>query len=84
MEGSEKDILAPLPLIKNLIIIIKGGAQPILLDKYDEYLNMPLKMVKMSDLINSFRHFWKISFSISKWEKCFKFISKNGSNYSRI
>ena len=57
MEGSEKDILAPLPLIKNLIIIIKGGVQPILLDKYDEYLNMPLKMVKMSDLINSFRHF---------------------------
>lgn len=52
MEDKEKDILAPLPQIENLIIISKGGAQPILLDKYDEYLNMPLKLVKMSDLVN--------------------------------
>ena len=42
MEGSEKDILAPLPPIENLIIITKGGPQPILLDKYDEYINMLL------------------------------------------
>ena len=48
----EKDLLSPLPPIENLIIIAKGGAQPILLDKYDEYLNMPLKIVKMSDLVN--------------------------------
>ena len=52
MEDKEKDILEPLPQIENLIIISKGGAQPILLDKYDEYLNMPLKLVKMSDLVN--------------------------------
>ena len=52
MEDTEKDILAPLPKIEELIIISKGGAQPILLDKYDEYLNMPLKIVKMSDLVN--------------------------------
>ena len=52
MEDKEKDILEPLPQIDNLIIITKGGAQPILLDKYDEYLNMPLKIVKMSDLVN--------------------------------
>ena len=52
MEDTEKDILSPLPQINNLIIITKGGAQPILLDKYDEYLNIPLKIVKMSDLVN--------------------------------
>ena len=52
MESKEKEILDPLPQIENLIIITKGGAQPILLDKYDEYLNMPLKLVKMSDLVN--------------------------------
>ena len=46
----EKDLLSPLPPIENLIIIAKGGAQPILLDKYDEYLNMPLKIVKMSTI----------------------------------
>ena len=48
----EKDILSPLEPIENLLIVAKGGAQPILLDKYDEYLNMPLKIVKMSDLVN--------------------------------
>ena len=48
----ENDILSPLEPIENLLIVTKGGAQPILLDKYDEYLNMPLKIVKMSDLVN--------------------------------
>ena len=48
----EKNILEPLHPIKNLIVISKGGAQPILLDTYDEYLNMPLKLVKMTDLVN--------------------------------
>jgi hypothetical protein len=48
----EKDILSPLEPIENLLIVTKGGAQPILLDKYDEYLNMPLKIVKMSDLVS--------------------------------
>ena len=54
MEEEEKknDLLSPLSSIENLIIITKGGAQPILLDKYDEYLNMPLKLVKMSDIVN--------------------------------
>ena len=52
MEDKEKDILDPLPQIDNLIIISKGGAQPILLDKYDDYLNLPIKIVKMSDLVN--------------------------------
>ena len=52
MENEEKDLLNPLPKIENLLIITKGGAQPILLDKYDEYLSMPLKIVKMSDLVN--------------------------------
>ena len=60
MEDKEKDILDPLPQIENLMIISKGGAQPILLDKYDEYLNLPIKIVKMSDLVNYldiFEHF---------------------------
>ena len=48
----KKDLLSPLSPIENLIIINKGGAQPILLDTYDEYLNMPLKLVKMSELVN--------------------------------
>ena len=52
MEDKEKEILDPLPQIDNLIVISKGGAQPILLDKYDEYLNLPIKIVKMSDLVN--------------------------------
>ena len=66
MEGTEKDILAPLPQINNLIIITKGGAQPILLDKYDEYLNIPLKIVKMSDLVNYLDIFENYHFHISK------------------
>ena len=48
----EPDILTPLNKIDNLLIINKGGAQPIILDKYDEYLNLPQKIVKMSDLVN--------------------------------
>lgn len=48
----ENDILSPLEPIENLLIVTKGGAQPILLDKYDEYLNMPFKIVKLSDLVN--------------------------------
>jgi hypothetical protein len=51
-EKKEKNILEPLHPIKNLLVISKGGAQPILLDTYDEYLNMPLKLVKMTDLVN--------------------------------
>ena len=52
MENKEKDLLSPLTPIENLLIVTKGGAQPIILDKYDEYLNMPLKIIKMSDLVN--------------------------------
>ena len=54
MEGvkEEVDLLTPLKKIDNLLIINKGGAQPIILDKYDEYLNLPQKIVKMSDLVN--------------------------------
>ena len=48
----EPDLLTPLNKIDNLLIINKGGAQPIILDKYDEYLNLPQKIVKMSDLVN--------------------------------
>lgn len=48
----ETDSLTPLNKIDNLLIITKGGAQPILLDKYDEYLNLPQKVVKMTDLVN--------------------------------
>ena len=48
----EPDLLTPLKKIDNLLIINKGGAQPIILDKYDEYLNLPQKIVKMSDLVN--------------------------------
>ena len=62
MEDSEKDILAPLQPIENLIIVTKGGAQPILLDKYFEYLNFPLKIVKMSDLVNYLDIFEKYHF----------------------
>ena len=51
-ENPEIDLLKPLNQIDNLLIIAKGGAQPILLDKYDEYLNLPKKIVKMSDLVN--------------------------------
>ena len=54
MEGVKEDVdlLTPLKKIDNLLIINKGGAQPIILDKYDEYLNLPQKIVKMSDLVN--------------------------------
>ena len=54
MEGLKEDVdlLTPLKKIDNLLIINKGGAQPIILDKYDEYLNLPQKIVKMSDLVN--------------------------------
>ena len=51
-EIKDPDALTPLKKIDNLLIITKGGAQPILLDKYDEYLNLPQKIVKMSDLVN--------------------------------
>ena len=54
MEPKEKkeDLLTPLKKIDNLLMTTKGGAQPIILDKYDEYLNLPQKIVKMSDLVN--------------------------------
>ena len=54
MEGLKEDVdlLTPLKKIDNILIINKGGAQPIILDKYDEYLNLPQKIVKMSDLVN--------------------------------
>ena len=52
MESKDKDKLEPLSPIENLIIISKGGTQPILMDKYDEYLNLPLKLIKMTDLVN--------------------------------
>ena len=48
----EPDLLTPLKKIDNLLVIAKGGAQPIILDKYDEYLNLPNKIVKMTDLVN--------------------------------
>ena len=51
-DKNNSSLLEPLNPIDNLLIITKGGAQPILLDKYDEYLNLPQKIVKMSDLVN--------------------------------
>ena len=50
--NNKSSLLNPLNQIDNLLIITKGGAQPILLDKYDDYLNLPQKIVKMSDLVN--------------------------------
>ena len=50
--NNNSSLLNPLNQIDNLLIITKGGAQPILLDKYDDYLNLPQKIVKMSDLVN--------------------------------
>ena len=52
IKNPEVDLLKPLQKIDNLLLITKGGAQPILLDKYDEYLNLPNKIVKMTDLVN--------------------------------
>ena len=53
MESPPKNpLLAPLPQINNLLIITQGGATPILLDIYDDYLNTPIKIVKLTDIIN--------------------------------
>ena len=66
----KNDLLTPLSQIDNLIIINKGGAQPILLDKYDEYLNMPLKIVKMSDLVNYLDIFERYHSQFPNEKKC--------------
>ena len=68
-DKKEPDILAPLNKINNLLIITKGGAQPILLDKYDEYLNLPKKIVKMSDLVNYLDIFEKYHSKFPKEKK---------------
>ena len=52
IKESSLDLLTPLEKNENLLIITKGGAQPIILDKYDEYLNLPQKIVKLSDIVN--------------------------------
>ena len=68
-EIKDPDALTPLKKIDNLLIITKGGAQPILLDKYDEYLNLPQKIVKMSDLVNYLDIFEKYHSQIPKEKK---------------
>ena len=68
-EIKDPDALTPLKKIDNLLIITKGGAQPILLDKYDEYLNLPQKIVKMSDLVNYLDIFEKYHSQFPKEKK---------------
>ena len=46
-DKNDSSLLEPLNPIDNLLIITKGGAQPILLDKYDEYLNLPQKKLSI-------------------------------------
>ena len=68
-EIKDPDALTPLKKMNNLLIITKGGAQPILLDKYDEYLNLPQKIVKMSDLVNYLDVFEKYHSQFPKEKK---------------
>ena len=74
---SSNELLTPLEKIDNLLIITKGGAQPILLDKYDEYLNLPNKIVLMSDLVNYLDIF-------EKYHSQFKSEKKVLNNYLKL
>ena len=75
--NNKSSLLNPLNQIDNLLIITKGGAQPILLDKYDDYLNLPQKIVKMSDLVNYLDIF-------DKYHSKFLFLTNGTSFFSSM